>query len=156
MEENFSDYFKQTGRVAKDYLETRLDLLKLQAAGKLSKALGLFFSVLMAFLLFFFVIVFLGMLVAFWIGEKTGSFTIGFTCASGIFILLFIAIIVFRKQLIERPLSKLLINVLIDEIDDRDDNVHINDKVKVPNSPLDPQAPVRPGHVPDDEAVEHQ
>ncbi|RAJ85517.1 hypothetical protein CLV59_102221 [Chitinophaga dinghuensis] len=150
MEENFSDYFKQTGKVAKDYLETRLDLLKLQAAGKLSKALGLFFSVLMAFLLFFFVIVFLGMLVAFWIGERTGSFTIGFTCASGLFILFFVIIIFFRRQLIERPLSRLLINVLIDEIEERDP-VHGKDKKEKSQV----VTPADSGYVPDDEAIEH-
>lgn len=52
MEDNFGNYFNQTGKVAREYLETRLDLIKLQAAGKLSKALGLFFSLMMAFLLF--------------------------------------------------------------------------------------------------------
>ena len=150
MEENFSDYFKQTGKVAKDYLETRLDLLKLQAAGKLSKALGLFFSVLMAFLLFFFVIVFLGMLVAFWIGEKSGSFTLGFTCASGLFILFFIIIIFFRKQLIERPLSRLLITVLIDEIEERDPV-----KVKEKKERSQAVTPADDEYVPDDEAIEH-
>ncbi|MBV8254635.1 MAG: hypothetical protein JO154_18685 [Chitinophaga sp.] len=150
MEENFSDYFKQTGKVAKDYLETRLDLLKLQAAGKLSKALGLFFSVLMAFLLFFFVIVFLGMLVAFWIGEKSGSFTLGFTCASGLFIVFFVVIIFFRRQLIERPLSRLLITVLIDEIEERE-------AVKVKEKKERSQAvtPADDAYVPDDEAIEH-
>ncbi|NIG52374.1 hypothetical protein [Chitinophaga sp. Cy-1792] len=154
MEENFSDYFKQTGKVAKDYLETRLDILKLQAAGKLSKALGLFFSVLMAFLLFFFVIVFLGMLVAFWIGEKTGSFTIGFTCASGLFILLFVAIILFRKQLIERPLSKLLITVLIDELEDREEEEVPMGK-RAEKKAADEAQSIYPDYVPDDEANEH-
>lgn len=116
MEDNFGNYFNQTGKVAKEYLETRIDLIKLQAAGKLSKALGLFFSLTMAFLLFFFVIVFLGMVVGFWIGEMTGSFTIGFSCATGLFVLLFLVIIIFRKPLIQRPLGKLLLAELLDEV----------------------------------------
>jgi hypothetical protein len=124
MEDNFSNYFNQTGKVAKEYLETRLDLIKLQAAGKLSKALGLFFSLTMAFLLFFFVIVFLGMVVGFWIGEKTGSFTIGFSCAAGLFVLLFLIILFFRKALIQGPLSRLLIAELVEEIEERDTHQH--------------------------------
>src|ERR1044072_4503231 len=121
MEENFSNYFNQTGKVAREYLETRVDLIKLQAAGKLSKALGLFFSLTMAFLLFFFVIVFLGMVVGFWIGELTGSYTIGFSCAAGLFVLLLIIMLIFRKALIQRPLSNMLVQELLGEMDDKDE-----------------------------------
>lgn len=121
MEDNFSTYFSETGKVARQYLETRLDLLKLQAAGKLSKALGLFFSLIMAFLLFFFVVVFLGMVVGFWIGEKTGSFAIGFSCAAGFFIVLLAVILLFRKALIQRPLSNLLAAELVEEIEEMEE-----------------------------------
>jgi hypothetical protein len=121
MEDNFSNYFNQTGKVAKEYLETRLDLIKLQAAGKLSNALGLFFSIILAFLLFFFVVVFLGMVFGFWISEMTNSFTIGFSCATGLFILLLGVLIIFRKPLIQAPLSNLLIKELMSEMGMDDD-----------------------------------
>ncbi|MBC9910896.1 hypothetical protein [Chitinophaga varians] len=148
MEENFGNYFNQTGKVAREYLETRLDLLKLQAAGKLSKALGLFFSLTMAFLLFFFVIVFLGMVVGFWIGEMTGSFTIGFSCAAGLFVLLFVVILVFRRQLIQRPLTRLLLTELVEEIAERDEQSgHIHNQ---PGYDKDAY-----GHVPNEEATEN-
>ena len=114
MEENFSNYFNQTGKVAREYLETRVDLIKLQAAGKLSKALGLFFSIMMAFLLFFFVVVFLGMVVGFWIGEMTGSYTIGFSCAAGLFIVLLAILLIFRKSLIQRPLANMLVAEMLE------------------------------------------
>jgi hypothetical protein len=153
MEDNFGNYFNQTGKVAREYLETRLDLIKLQAAGKLSKALGLFFSLTMAFLLFFFVIVFLGMVVGFWIGEMTGSFTIGFGCAAGLFVILFLIILIFRKQLIQRPLAKLLITELVDEITDNDD--HSNHIHNQRDQRQQGQPPVDPGYVPDDEATEN-
>ncbi|WP_343667387.1 hypothetical protein [Chitinophaga sp.] len=117
MEDNFSNYFNQTGKVAKEYLETRLDLIKLQAAGKLSKALGLFFSLILAFLLFFFVVVFLGMVVGFWIGEMTNSYTIGFSCSAGLFIFLLLIILWFREPLIQRPLSNMLIKELVSEME---------------------------------------
>ncbi|MBW8686150.1 hypothetical protein [Chitinophaga rhizophila] len=117
MEDNFSNYFNQTGKVAKEYLETRLDLIKLQAAGKLSKALGLFFTLILAFLLFFFVIVFLGMVLGFWIGEMTNSFTLGFSCSAGLFVLLLGIILIFRKPLVQVPLSNMLIKELLNEMD---------------------------------------
>jgi hypothetical protein len=117
MEDNFSNYFNQTGKVAKEYLETRLDLIKLQAAGKLSKALGLFFSLILAFLLFFFVIVFLGMVLGFWIGEMTNSFTLGFSCSAGLFVLLLGILLIFKKPLIQVPLSNMLVKELLNEMD---------------------------------------
>ncbi|SEW11534.1 hypothetical protein SAMN05428988_2194 [Chitinophaga sp. YR573] len=128
MEDNFSNYFNQTGKVAKDYLETRLDLIKLQAAGKLSKALGLFFSLILAFLLFFFVIVFLGMVVGFWIGEMTHSNTIGFSCSAGLFVFLLAIILVFRKPLIQTPLSNLLITELLSEMNTDEDEDLVSKK----------------------------
>ncbi|MGX5818153.1 hypothetical protein ACWKWU_08155 [Chitinophaga lutea] len=121
MEDNFSNYFSETGKVAREYVETRLDLIKLQAAGKLSKALGLFFSLIMAFLLFFFVVVFLGMVVGFWIGEMTNSYTIGFSCAAGFFIVLLALLLLFRKSLIQRPLANLLAAELVEEIEEMDE-----------------------------------
>ncbi|MVT07182.1 hypothetical protein [Chitinophaga tropicalis] len=117
MEDNFGNYFNQTGKVAKEYLETRLDLIKLQAAGKLSKALALFFSLILAFLLFFFVIVFLGMVLGFWIGEMTNSVTLGFSCSAGLFILLLAVLLIFRKAIIQRPLSNILVRELMSEMD---------------------------------------
>jgi uncharacterized membrane protein YqjE len=128
MEDNFSNYFNQTGKVAKDYLETRLDLIKLQAAGKLSKALGLFFSLILAFLLFFFVIVFLGMVVGFWIGEMTHSNTIGFSCSAGLFVFLLAIILLFRKPLIQKPLSNLLITELLSEMNNDDEEDQLGKK----------------------------
>jgi hypothetical protein len=122
MEDNFSNYFNQTGKVAKEYLETRLDLIKLQAAGKLSKALGLFFSLILAFLLFFFVVVFLGMVVGFWIGEMTHSYTIGFSCSAGLFVFLLAIILLFRKPLIQRPLSNMLVTELLSEMNTGDED----------------------------------
>jgi hypothetical protein len=123
MEDNFSNYFNQTGKVAKEYLETRLDLIKLQAAGKLSKALALFFSLILAFLLFFFVVVFLGMVVGFWIGEMTHSYTIGFSCSAGLFVFLLAILLLFRKSLIQTPLSNMLITELMSEINTTGDNI---------------------------------
>jgi ABC-type multidrug transport system fused ATPase/permease subunit len=117
MEDNFSNYFNQTGKVAKDYLETRLDLIKLQAAGKLSRALALFFSLILAFLLFFFAIVFLGMVLGFWIGEMTNSYTIGFSCSAGLFVFFLMVIMWFREPLIQRPLSNMLIKEMVSEME---------------------------------------
>lgn len=140
MEDNFSNYFNQTGKVAKEYLETRLDLIKLQAAGKLSKALGLFFSLILAFLLFFFVIVFLGMVLGFWIGEMTNSFTLGFSCSAALFIVLLGILLLFRKPLIQIPLSNMLVRELMSEMDIDTDEDNNNKKEEKEADRKEPEA----------------
>lgn len=115
MEDNFQDYLTETKRLLKDYLEARLELIRLQAAEKLSKALGLFFTLILAFLLFFFVIVFLGMVLAHWISELSGSMTIGFSVTTLVFVALLVIVLLFRKKIIEKPLANLLLRELTRE-----------------------------------------
>lgn len=115
MEDNFQDYLTETKRLLKDYLEARLELTRLQAAEKLSKALGLFFTLILAFLLFFFVIVFLGMVLAHWISELSGSMTIGFSVTTLVFVVLLVIVLLFRKKIIEKPLANLLLRELTRE-----------------------------------------
>jgi|SRR5690242_9721144 len=115
MEDNFQDYLTETKRLLKDYLEARLELTRLQAAEKLSKALGLFFTLILAFLLFFFVIVFLGMVLAHWISELSGSMTIGFSVTTLVFVALLVIVLLFRKKIIEKPLANLLLRELTRE-----------------------------------------
>lgn len=121
MENNFQEFIAETRRWFRDYIEARWRLIRLDAAGKLSKALGLFFTLTMAFLLFFFVIVFLGMVLAYWISEMSGSFTLGFSVTAFLFIVLLGILLIFRKRLIQRPLANLLIRELVEEIDEADE-----------------------------------
>ncbi|PUZ26579.1 Putative Holin-X, holin superfamily III [Chitinophaga costaii] len=114
MEDNFSNYFQETGKTLKEYLQTRVDLIRLQAAGKLSRTIGILFSMMLAFLLFFFVIVFLGMVLGFFIGEKTGSFTIGFSCSAGAFLVLMLIMYLVRKQ-VQRGVANLVIGEILRE-----------------------------------------
>ncbi|HEY0272086.1 MAG TPA: hypothetical protein VGC22_02825 [Chitinophaga sp.] len=124
MEDNFSNYFEETGKTLKEYFHTKVDLIRLQAAGKLSSTVGTLFSMMLAFLLFFFVIVFLGMMLGFYIGEKTGSYTIGFSCSAGVFFLLMLLMLLLRKP-VQRGVSNLIIGVILQEVslDDQPEKV---------------------------------
>lgn len=124
MEDNFGEYLSESKKVVLEYLETRFELAKLQAVGKLSKALGVFFMLTMAFLLFFFVVVFLGMVLGFWIAEWSGSFAVGFSCSAGVFILLLGGVLLFRKRLIQQPLANLLVAVLAEEMDEEEEEIN--------------------------------
>lgn len=117
MEDNFRDYLSGTKDLLKDYLEARMELTRLQAVEKLSRALGLFFTLILAFLLFFFVIIFLGMVLAYWIAGHN-SFTLGFAVTTLVFVVLLGMVLLFRKKLIERPLANLLIRELNEEMEE--------------------------------------
>lgn len=103
------EILSQTGDITKRYVDTRLHLFQLQAAGQLAKATGIFSALLLAILLFFVAIIFMGMALGFWIEVYTGSFALGFACSAGIFVLLLVILIIFRKRLLQRPMLHFMI-----------------------------------------------
>ena len=120
MENDFSSFFSASKKVINDYLEARIDLIKFQASGRLAKALGVFFTLIMASLLFFFIIIFLGMVLGFWMGGITGSNAIGFLISTLFFAILLTFVVFFRKRLIERPISNIILTVLSEGIEEEE------------------------------------
>ncbi|MHB1922225.1 MAG: hypothetical protein ACYCOO_08305 [Chitinophagaceae bacterium] len=129
MENDFSSFFSATKKVINDYLETRLDLFKFQASGRLSKALGVFFTLIMASFLFFFIIIFLGMVLGFWMGGITGSNAIGFLISTLFFAILLTVAMIFRKRLIEKPISNIILTVLSEGIEEEEAENFMEEKL---------------------------
>lgn len=129
MEDNFKDYFTESKNVISNYLEARWKLTKLHTAGKLAHALGVFLAIIITAMLGFFVILFLGLLLAYGISEWSGSFTLGFSVTALIFIILFVITVIFRRGLIQRPMANMLIRELAEEIEEeegkKEENSHI-------------------------------
>lgn len=121
MEDNAKDFVKETKDLASDYVEARWKLFRLNVAGKAVHALGVFMAIIIAAMLGFFVVLFLGMLLAFWISDLSGSVTLGFSVTALLFIILFAIVLLFRKKLILLPVSNLLIRELAEEIDPDDE-----------------------------------
>ncbi|GAA4300368.1 phage holin family protein [Compostibacter hankyongensis] len=122
MEDNFKDYFAATRQLLQRYVEARWRLTKLSLAGKISRAMGLFFSITLMLLLSFFVVLFLGFVLAYWISGMVESVTLGFTITAAVFIVLLLIVLFFRKPLIQRPLAKILIRELAEEVEDDDED----------------------------------
>lgn len=129
MEDNFKDYFTESKSIISNYLEARWKLTRLHALGKLSHALGVFLAIIIAAMLGFFVVLFLGLLLAYGISDWTGSFTLGFSVSALIFIILFAVALIFRRRLIQRPMANILIKELAEEIEEaeekNDENFHV-------------------------------
>jgi hypothetical protein len=83
------------------FLETRLELFKLEAREEMAKILAKsLVSVLIALFLFFF-IVFVSVGFAFWIGQGVGLVS-GFMIVGGGYLLIMLALIAFRKPILDR------------------------------------------------------
>ncbi|MGH2642588.1 MAG: hypothetical protein ACRDE2_01450 [Chitinophagaceae bacterium] len=126
MEDNFKDYFTESKNVISNYLEARWKFTRLQVAGKLAHALGVFLAIIIAAMIGFFVVMFLGLLLAFWISDLSGSHTLGFGISALIFIILFIFVLIFRRRLIQIPMANILIRELAEEIDETEEKNDLN------------------------------
>src|SRR5690348_3480470 len=121
MEENLKEYLAGSKKVISAYLEARWKLLRLTGIGKLSNALGVILGLLITAILGFFMVLFLGFLLAFWLSEVTGSFTWGFLITAGVFIFLFLIVLLFRKALIHRPLANIMIRTLVEQMEEHEE-----------------------------------
>ncbi|MDX9905816.1 MAG: phage holin family protein [Bacteroidales bacterium] len=96
----------------KSYVNMRVDYVKLQVADYMIR----FFSSLTLFIILFWIVffaVFFGSFAfAYWFGEKTGMWSVGFLIVAGFYILLAVLVYVFRRVLIIRPFTRLILEQL--------------------------------------------
>ena len=124
-EENFGEFYKENKKLVAEYIDTRIELLKLGAikitAQTLSALLliGLVSSMLLFFLLFL-VIAF-----SWWMADILGSATLGFLCGGAVFLLITAISIAFRRILFLNPLIRIFIHTATaddeESIDERDE-----------------------------------
>ncbi|MFO8054939.1 MAG: phage holin family protein [Bacteroidales bacterium] len=98
-----------------NYISSRILLLRIEGAEKLSKTLASVFTV---FILLMFAGSFLFALTiafAIWIGDIIGSYINGFLVMAGIYLLILILAYFFRKPLFERPMRNNIISNLFKE-----------------------------------------
>lgn len=94
----------------KVYFDLRVDYLKLSVADYLIKIFSSIALSLIIFWISFFVVFFGSFAFAYWFGEKTGKWPLGFLIIAGFYILLALFIYAFRKAFIVRPFTRLILN----------------------------------------------
>lgn len=95
---------------AGDLAETKIELLKLQATGKISETVSSLIASVTIVLLVAVALLILSIGAAFWIGYSLGNLSHGFFIVGGFYIVAGLFIYLFRNALIKRPLSNLLID----------------------------------------------
>lgn len=105
---------EELGNIKKDireYIEIKLDLLKLQTAESISKvvsgaAVGVILILLLSLILFF-----LSFAAGYFLASLLNSNELGFLCVAGFYLLLLVIILIFRKKIIDRPVIRSVVKV---------------------------------------------
>jgi len=101
---------------AGDYIETRVELIKLKAISKSGIAISGMITVVITIILAFFVLVFLSFSAAFAIAEITGRNSLGFLAIAGFYGLVGASVIILKEKIITMP----VINVLLKKFNEKD------------------------------------
>ena len=120
-DETLNDFYQENRKLVTEYLETRLQLIRLTAIRTLSRTFSLFIVICLVSFMVLFFLLFLVIAFSWQMADVTGSAALGFLCGAGVFLLLLTLGIVFRKPLFLNPLIRLFIQSSANEEEEEDD-----------------------------------
>jgi hypothetical protein len=95
-----------------EYLEVKLDLVRLHTAEHLSSLLSNASTLAIAGYLLFLILIFLSFAAGFFIGSLLHSNEAGFLCIALFYFLVLIIFLALRKQIVERPVIRAVVRFL--------------------------------------------
>lgn len=102
-------FLKDSKELLLEYLETRLEILRLKGIKAFSKSAGFLIWIMVFLLLFGLVAAFASLLFALWMSKLTGSLIWGFGITTIILLLKLILLTIFRHQLFVNPIIRMMI-----------------------------------------------
>jgi ABC-type uncharacterized transport system fused permease/ATPase subunit len=111
MEDTFAKA-DELAKNVKEYVDTRLSLLKLEVAEKSSSIISSIISKIIVGLVFFISILFLSISLAIFIGTFSGQMYLGFLIVSGIYIFIGMLFWILRDKLIRIPIMNTILKQL--------------------------------------------
>jgi hypothetical protein len=118
--ENLGSFFQENKSVLKEYIETRLEIFRLQAVKISSKSAGYLVWIIISMCLLFLIALFSGMALGYWFSALTGSYVEGFGLTALLMILIFVLFAIFRKKLFLNPVVKAIIQSSMEEMDEEE------------------------------------
>jgi len=115
-----SDNFSSLTENIKDYVNLRIDLVKLVLTEKIAKLASAFLIAVIFFILAMFLLLFLSMAFVYWFGEEIGPIWAGALIVTAFYILGGILIYLQRHKLFINPLATQLTKILMDEKDENE------------------------------------
>ena len=113
--DNLGSFFAENKTLLKEYLETRLEIYRLQSLRLFARSAGLLVWVLLSLFLAFLFLLFGGMMLGFWFSDLFHSHVKGFGLVTLLVLLVFILLTIFRRVLFVEPVIQSVIQKSKDE-----------------------------------------
>ncbi len=104
--------FGELKQLITDYLNARIELFKLESYEKIAKVTAVLFSSVVVALLAFFLLFFLSLSAGFYFGSLFDSNALGFLLITGIYVILFMLVMLRRKEFFEKFIINSILGVL--------------------------------------------
>jgi lipopolysaccharide export LptBFGC system permease protein LptF len=111
---NNETFFNDLKDSASLYIEQKIELGKLTSIDKGSKLGAKFISGLILGVLAFFAMLFISLMLAYYFSHLYQSYFVGFGLIAGIYFVLFMVVLLARKQLIEKPIINSIIKTIFE------------------------------------------
>jgi len=112
----YSSPFFELKKMILEYVEARIQLIKLDVVEKAAKVTAALFSSLIISLLAFFLLFFLSVSASFYLGEVMHSNALGFLTVAGFYLIIFAVALVKKKVLFE----KIILDRIIEDLTKKD------------------------------------
>jgi hypothetical protein len=103
---------------ARQYLKQQGDLVRLEAAERISKTTSALITAIVITFIAVLVVIMLSIATGFWLGNLWGSYAKAFFAITGIYALLGVIIYFFKKQLVTNPVLDFTLDAFFDDDDD--------------------------------------
>jgi hypothetical protein len=103
-----------------EYFEVRLDLIRLHTAENLSRIFSSAANIAIIGYMLFFILLFLSFAAGYFIGSRLNSNESGFLCVAGFYVLALVLFLIFRKQIVERPIVQAIVKLFFPKFNDNE------------------------------------
>lgn len=111
MKESISEELTETKAEIEEYINARVDLVRLHTAENLSRFFSGLIVKLVVFFLIFFAFLFVSLAAAYWIDQIVGQQGTGFLFVAGFYFFCALLFWLLRRKLVEKPIIKSFIQL---------------------------------------------
>jgi hypothetical protein len=107
--DNLGSFISENKTILKEYVETRMEIYRLQSLRIFSKSAGYFAWIIVSLFLAFLIVIFGGLMLGYWFSSMLGSYVKGFGLMTLLLVVLFVLLALFRKRLFVDPVVQSII-----------------------------------------------
>lgn len=107
--DNLGEFISENKDLLKEYVETRMEIYRLQSLRVFSKSAGYFAWIIVSIFLAFLIVLFTGFMIGFWLSSLLHSNVAGFGLVTLLLLVIFLLMAVFRKSLFVNPVIQSII-----------------------------------------------